>query len=43
MIDVLMNTVMDDKDLKIVPNLYWNQLITIKIHMEEETNAVNIL
>uniref|UniRef100_A0A8D8Z4U1 Craniofacial development protein 2 n=1 Tax=Cacopsylla melanoneura TaxID=428564 RepID=A0A8D8Z4U1_9HEMI len=44
MMEVLQNTGMDDKDLRIIRNLYWNQAATIKINSgEETTEAINIL
>lgn len=44
MIQVLKSTGMDDKDLRIIQNLYWNQTATIKINAgDETTEAVNIL
>lgn len=43
MIEVLRNTGMDDKNLRIIRNLYWNQEAIIRINVEEQTNAGNIL
>lgn len=43
MMEVLRNTGMDDKDLRIIRNLYWNQTATVKINVEEQTNELNIL
>jgi len=44
MIQVLKGTGMDDKDLRIIQNLYWNQTATIKNNAgDETTETVNIL
>lgn len=43
MVVFLGNTVVDDKDIRIIKNLYWNQSDTININVEEQTNLVNIL
>lgn len=42
MIDILKNTGIDSKDLKIITNLYWNQTAVLKIE-GEHTDEVKIL
>lgn len=43
MIQILKGTEMNDKDLRIIQNLYWNQVATIKISAGDETTNNSLL
>lgn len=42
MIDVLKNIGLDEKDLRIITNLYWNQSASVRLG-EENTDEIRIL
>lgn len=37
------NTWMDHKDIRIIRILFWNQAVTLKINLEDQTNTIKIL